>query len=167
MATTKQVLQQRAVEATRNLRAALNLPSEVDDTGILGTALAEQAAEESRRNPQFARGVRQRYEELAALRGTTTKPAPKKRALPPLVPVGQMEPGERFHLDPFAPPDPRFLIRVYGIGQLDRALQDYTLNDLKQASAKIEATHPGTKPRTKASKQPIIDYIVRYSGTSD
>jgi hypothetical protein len=52
---------------------------------------------------------------------------------------------------------------VYGYHQLGRALQDYTLDRLKQTADKIQAAHPGTKPKSKSSKQAVIDYIVAYS----
>ncbi|HEV2458223.1 MAG TPA: hypothetical protein VGS80_07640 [Ktedonobacterales bacterium] len=69
--------------------------------------------------------------------------------------------------DPFSPPDPQYLIQAYGLRQLDRALQDYMLDTLKQTADRIQASHPGSKPKSRASKQSVIDYIVQYSGTSD
>jgi hypothetical protein len=98
------------------------------------------------------------------------QPAPKpggvdtKAELPPLVPIRRIE---GYRANPFAPPDPQFLIQLYGTHQLDRALQDYTLDMLKETATKVQADHPGTKPGSKAKKQSVIDYIVQYSGTSD
>ncbi len=83
-----------------------------------------------------------------------------KQELPPLVPIRRIE---GYRADPFSPPDPHFLTRLYGSHQLDRALQDYTLAKLKETAAKVQAAHPNTKPRSKASKQAVIDYIVEYT----
>jgi hypothetical protein len=52
---------------------------------------------------------------------------------------------------------------VYGDDKLGRALQDYLLSMLKETSAKIEEQHPGTKPKNRANKQSVIDYIVQHS----
>ncbi len=83
-----------------------------------------------------------------------------KAELPPLVPIRRIE---GYRADPFSPPDPLFLTRLYGDHQLDRALQDYTLDFLKLTAANVQAAHPGTKPASMAKKQAVIDYIVRYS----
>jgi hypothetical protein len=64
-------------------------------------------------------------------------------------------------IDPFAPPDPAYLIQVYRSHQLDRALQEYTLPILKRTADVVQAAHPGTKPRNKSVKQSVIDYIVQ------
>ena len=71
--------------------------------------------------------------------------------------------SEGYRADLFSPPDPHFLTQLYGDRQLDRALQDYTLDMLNEAAAKVQQDHPGAKPTSKASKQAVIDYIVRYS----
>jgi hypothetical protein len=151
-------VKQRGADATANLRQSLNLPVVDGDAFAFGAALAEIAAEESTRNTRFADALRARYQDFiaqqpAAKRGTS------KAELPPLVPIRRME---GYRADPFSPPSPQFLTQLYGEHQLDRALQDYTLDMLKETSAKIEAAHPGTKPRSKSSKQAVIDYIVRY-----
>lgn len=99
-------------------------------------------------------------QKAAALQGTTRLPT---ALLPPLVPVGRMEPGERVHIDPFEPPVPSFLIRVYGREQLARALQPYMVEMLKMTAAKVEAEHPGTKPTNRSQRKALIDYIVKYS----
>ena len=67
-------------------------------------------------------------------------------------------------LDPFAPPNPKDLIYVYGADKLGRALQEYSLDRLKQTAESIQQEHPGTKPTSRANKQAVIDYIIRYSG---
>ncbi|HEX8732606.1 MAG TPA: hypothetical protein VF725_11175, partial [Ktedonobacterales bacterium] len=90
------------------------------------------------------------------------KRAPMKaEKLPPLVPIRRDMP-ERPR-DPFAPPDPTYLVQAYGIHQLARALQDYTVDMLKQAAAKIETRHPGTKPTNRGQRASLIDYIVQHT----
>jgi hypothetical protein len=160
--TARQTLQQQGAEAIRSLREALHLPANLNDTTILGTALARAAAREVRRNAQFASELRREYDDLTATNQSARRRAGgQKQELPPLVPI-RTDLGFR-KIDPFAPPDPHWLTQVYGLHQLARALHDYSLDDLKRASAIIEAQHPGTKPRSKSSKQSVIDYIVRYS----
>jgi hypothetical protein len=72
--------------------------------------------------------------------------------LPPLVPVRTDLPYRK--IDPYSPPDPAFLTLVYGRHQLARALQDCTLDMLKQTAAEIEAAHRGTKPKNRGQRQP-------------
>lgn len=161
--TTRQVFQERGAEATRTLREVFQLPVTPSDATILGTALAEVAAEEGRHNPGFVRAVRSRYDELVGLRGTSATRAAHgaREALPPLVPLHR-DPNHR--IDTFAPPDPQFLTRVYGREQLGRALQEYTLDMLKRAAANVEAAHPGTRPTSRTRKDAVIAYIVQHSG---
>jgi hypothetical protein len=65
---------------------------------------------------------------------------------------------------PAAPPDPKWLIQVYGQRQLARALQDFSLDMLKLTADKVQAEHPGTRPANRGRKAAVIDYIVQYSG---
>jgi hypothetical protein len=154
------MLKQRGVEATQRLRDALNLATDLGDSAILGTALAEVAAREIARNPQFGREVRQLYDEL---KQTQARPAPRTtrqpQALEPLVAIRHT--GK--NIDPYGPPNPQDLIYAYGEDKLGRALQDYTMDRLKMAAENIQREHPGTKPRSKSSKAALIDYIVEYS----
>lgn len=151
----RQSLHQRGANATRDLREALRLPTNPNDTTVLGTALAEAAAREIWQNPRFAEDIRQRYEELLRLRGGASKPT-----LEPLVVLRHTGTTP----DPYAPPNPKTLMYVYGDDKLGRALQEYTLDMLKQTADRIQAAHPGTKPKNRSSKQSVIDYIVKYSG---
>ena len=152
---------QRGEKAILLLRQTLELPATEGDAMVFGAALAEIASEESMCNTRFADAVRERYRELLA-----QQPAPKPKGarsrepLPPLVPIRRIE---GYRADPFSPPDPQFLVQLYGYSQLDRALQDYTPDMLKEAAAKVQQDHPGTKPTSKAAKQALIDYIVKYT----
>lgn len=160
--TRPATLRQRGVEATRAVREVLNLAPEVSDAHIT-TALAEVAAEESRRNPQFAGAVRERARELAQPSTSNARPArgAKPQPLPPLVPIRQIS-GYR-EIDPFKPPDPRFIVQVFGHHQLARALQDYSLSMLKETAVDTERTHPGTKPASRTRKADLIAYIVEHT----
>lgn len=158
----------RSADAIRHLRDALHLSQEMDDADVLTTALAEIVIEASsyRPDPRFAEAVRQRYRELSTLLPAPKPTMKKNQALSPLVPLKRAE-GEydsRVHVDPWAPPDPASIIRVYGKDQLGRALQDYMLDSLKQTAAKIEREHPGTKPTNRGRKDAVIEYIVKYAG---
>jgi hypothetical protein len=162
--TRAQVLRERGAEATRRLRDALQLAPDLNDATVLGTALAEYMAERSRTDPHIAQELRRRYDELMALGGGRARRASRQtETLPPLVAVGHMEPGERLTINPAAPPDPRFLIRVYGREQLARALQPYMVEMLKETAEQVEREHPGTKPTNRGQRKALIDYIVRYS----
>lgn len=154
-------VRQRGVDATKSLREALHLPNDVNDTAILGTALAEVAAREIRRNQQFGDEVRRTYEDLKAQQASTGKQGTQQEELAPLVPIRRIE---GYEADPFSPPDPAFLIQLYGHHQLARALQDYTVDKLKMTAAQIEQRHPGTKPTNRGRRDALIAYIVDYSG---
>jgi hypothetical protein len=149
----------RSAEAARNLHAALRLPVDMSDAATLSAALLEVIAEESQRspNPRIAEAVCQRYQELFALRSTSAKRDVKY--VEPLIPLRYAE-GT---IDPFAPPDPKKLIYVYGQDKLARALSNYTLFMLKQTAAKIEQERPGTKPSNRGRKDAVIEYIVKYA----
>lgn len=163
MATKPLTAKQQSEKAMLLLRQTLNLPAMAGDAIIFGTALAEVASEESTRNTRFADAVRERYCELLAQQSAPKqRGAGSKEALPPLIPIRRIE---GYRADPFSPPDPQFLIQLYGYSQLDRALQDYTASMLKETAAKVQQNHPGTKPTSKAAKQALIDYIVKYSHT--
>jgi hypothetical protein len=148
----------RAADATRNLREVFLLPTNPKDTDILGTALAEAAIEEGRRNPQFVSDTRRRYDELLGLRASAAK---QTQDLSPLVPIRRDLPYRESN--PFAPPDPQYLVLAYGKDQLARALHDFTVDKLKETAAKIEREHPGTKPTNRGQRAALIDYIVKYS----
>lgn len=163
--TRAQTLKERGADATRRLREVLLLAPDLTDTTVLGTALAEYIVEKSQSDPHIAQELRSRYDDLAAQSGRGAKRTSiQKETLPsPLVPVGHAQPGERFTIDPFAPPDPQFLIRVYGRDQLAQALEPYMVDMLKQTAASIEREHPETKPTNRGQKKALIDYIVKYS----
>jgi len=160
-ASARPSLREQGIEATRRLREALGLPADVNDAALLGTAVARAAASEARRNPRFAREVRRHYDDLQAHRGTTgTSGARHARPLEPLVALRHTG----AEVDPYAAPDPRALTYVYGADKLGRALQDYSIDKLRQAAAEVERTCPGTRPASRGRRDALIAYIVEHAG---
>ena len=146
---------QRVSECARVVSEELGLK----DTKLVTAALVEAAAQGVRRNPAFAAHVRTLYEEMAAQpqRGRSTRP------LVPwdveLTPVKQIE---GYVANPALAPDPYLLFEAYGSAQLPLALGRYGLPDLLLAAESVRQRNPGTKPKNKARRADVIDYIVRY-----
>ncbi len=160
---TQQTLREQGAEATRQLREALNLPIDVSDTSILGTALARAAVSEMKRNARFAQEVQRHYDELQAQRGAkSNKSKSGSRHVQPLEPLVALRHTGKT-VDPYTPVDPQELIYVYGADKLARALHEYTLDKLKMTAAEIERRHPGTKPTSRANKAAVIAYIVEHT----
>lgn len=156
LASKVHTVQQRSVEATSRLRTLVGR----DDLKLLSTAVAEAAAEEAKQNSAFTQRVRALYDELASLKDVRTSRSRKASEDDvPLVPIGHIE-GRK--IDPAAPLDPYFIFQLYGKDQLRRALSRYSLANLKEGLAQVERRNPGTKPRSRASKQAIIDYIFEH-----
>src|SRR5271165_2244796 len=84
-----QTLRQRGTAATQRLHDVLHLPMDSTDAKILGTALAEAVADEAQRDSRLANSIRQRYDELAALSGSSKSrtTGSTKQASEPLVPI--------------------------------------------------------------------------------
>jgi len=164
VASVRERLRQRGIDATRRLNDALGLSADLSDAKLLGTALAEIVVEESARNRPLATRIRVRYDELSAMRGAPKTVGPGKNTdqLPALVLIRRDLPYRQS--DPSAPPDPKWLTLAYGHHQLARALQDYTLDMLKMTADRVQAEHPGTRPANRGRKAAVIDYIVKYSG---
>ena len=81
-----------------------------------------------------------------------------------LVPIIDMQ---GVQLDPFAPLDPYFLLKVYGAKQLRTALVNFSVADLKVGAEVVEKRNPGTKPKSRAARQALTDYIVEYVAGTD
>jgi len=137
-------------EAAKLASAVLDL----DDLKRLAIALAEAAAEEVVRSRAFADRVRALYGEVPTSTGKSTGASALQIDL---VPIRRIEGRD---IDPAAPLDPYFLLDLYGPGQLERALGLFPVAKLKEASAKVERQHPGTKPTNRASKAALIIYIM-------
>jgi hypothetical protein len=142
--------------------AAAQQASEIlgtDDLKRVGAALAEAALEGMRRNPSFAAHVRQLYESMAPPRAITEPKRTKSRV--ELVPIRQLN----VEINPAAPPDPYLLLELYGPEQLPLALEPYSTPRLRETVKRLQTRFPGTKPQG-ATKQAVIDYIVRYATES-
>lgn len=157
MSTTLKVrtTQQRATEATSRLKRMIG----ADNLKLLSAAIAEVAADEADSNPAFVSRVRAVYQELVSMPTTRARSAASKLAEVELIPIGKVEGGG---INPYAPLDPDYLSKLYGAHQLRAALSRYQLASLKDAAAKIQQEHPGTKPRNRSSKDSVIDYIVEH-----
>jgi hypothetical protein len=159
---TQQELRERSAQATRGVHEALHLPSGRNDATLLRTAIDEVVAQEARDNERFASALRSRYDELARLHSTSAKRTDyrKQRAgLEPLVPLRHTDRTP----NSARAPDPRELIWVFGADKLGRALQDFTMDRLKVMADRIQEQRPSTKPKSRASRQALVDYIVAHT----
>jgi hypothetical protein len=145
---------QRATEAARRASDILD----IQDTKIVAAALAEEALSLLQRDTTFAAHVRERCAGMVSQRRIVE---PRERRRSPsrveLVPIKALGPRE---VNPAAPPDPYFLLELYGPDQLRLALSRYKLAELKQAAAVVQGRNPGTRPADKSRRDPLLDYIV-------
>jgi hypothetical protein len=149
---------QRVTKAAQQVATTLGL----EDQKRVSAALAEAAAEAVRRDSLFAARVRIIYNQMTPAPAThrTTTPGRGTRAAPDveLVPIKQVE---GWFLNPGAPPDPYFLMELYGPKQLPLALQRYTVARLREAVELVQQRNPGTRPSGK-TRQYLVDYIVEH-----
>ncbi len=134
----------------------------VDDSKRASAALAEAAVEELLCNPAFAQRVRGWYDELAPAapkRARTTAGRTQRTPKRELVPLRIVESGE---VNISAPLNPYLTYEMYGADQFADALREYSLSNLKEAVEIVQERNPGTKPRNKGQKEPIIEYLVQY-----
>ncbi len=147
---------QRTSEAIRKAAGKLG----VKDLKWLGAALAEAAADGVERNTAFAAQVRALYESMVPPR-PIKEPSRRRggRAAPDveLVPIKQMD----VFINPAAPPDPYFLLELYGPAQLPLALSRNTAPRLREAVKMVKERNPGTRPNGTNSAA-LIDYIVEH-----
>lgn len=148
---------QRTAEATREVAETLGL----QDLKRVAAALSEAAAEGVRKNTAFAAHVRKLYEEMAPKPAATStrKRSQAKTSAPDieLIPIKQVE----GILNPAAPPDPYFLVDLYGPHQLRLALTRYTPARIREAVAPVKSRSGGARP-SGTSRQALIDYIVEH-----
>ncbi len=152
-----QTLTQRATNAADQLRDFFGF----DNLKAMNTAIAEAAVVEARNDPAFAQRVRAIYYDLSQNQPRRSsgerRERPLRRTRSTLKPLGAVE---GYDLDPLAPLDPYFYLKLYGAEQFPLALDEQTLARLKVAAKKLMADNPGTKPKSLASKADVIDYIV-------
>lgn len=127
---------------------------------MLATAVLEVVADEVGWNGDVGRRIRDAYRDLIqSPQQTKTKPRPPRHEPVKLVPVGTVDESR---IKPYGPLDPYLLFDLYGADQLRLALDGYSLVKLKEGMAAVAARNPGTRPGSKASKAPLIDYIVEH-----
>lgn len=152
---------ERTTAATRDLCATLGIGDlSSANAKHLALALALVAGEEAARNGEFAARLREAYQALVPAKAPAPRkaaPAGDKRKIR-LTPVGVVDESE---LDPYGPPNPFALQKLYGNDQLRLALERYSLTALKETLPAMQERFPGTKPK-KITKPGIIDYIVEY-----
>jgi hypothetical protein len=145
---------QSATEAARRASHILD----IQDTKIVAAALAEEALSLLERDAIFKTHVRERCADMATPRRVVE---PRERRRSPsrieLVPIKTLGPRE---VNPAAPPDPYFLLELYGPDQLRLALSRYKVAELKPAAAVVQGRNPGTRPADKSRRDPLLDYIV-------
>jgi hypothetical protein len=118
----------------------------------LARVLLAAAAEEVERSPAFAERVR-----------ALLSPTVDQAAVPPaarrtrLLPVSRITEAE---LDPFAPPDPRYLLRLYGAAQLPAALAEYSYVMLRAAAKRLFGGELESSARLPRSKAALIEALV-------
>jgi hypothetical protein len=128
-----------------------------NNTKLLAAAIAEIAADEVARNPQFERAIQERYDQLAETARPATRRSGAQSPYKDLVPVdapGTLSYGPDGDLDAYG------LQQLYGNHQLRDALERYTLASLKQMAQTVQDRNPGTAPENKRTKAALIDYIV-------
>lgn len=132
----------------------------LDDTKRLETAIAVASADELGQNARFAASVRAIY----GLLPPSTKHAgsPLKTLDVLTLDVKPIKHVEGFSFDPSHPVNPYLLHEAYGTVQMRKLLEVATLPALKQSSAIVEQRNPGTKPKSRASKASIVDYIMEH-----
>jgi hypothetical protein len=160
-------LQEQGAQATRELWAALDLgPFTPAHTKYLSVALANVAAEEVLKNPEFAQRLRTLVQELVPAKASrrradsdgTSRTSAKGPRRVELIPISTVSEDE---LSSYGPPNAFVLQRLYGNHQLRLALERYSLTTLKEALTLVQERYPGTKPK-KITKPGIIDYIVEH-----
>lgn len=147
-----------ATEAAKQAAYVLGL----EDHKLVGIALAEVGAERVAADREFAQKVRALYTILQATaeQPKTTAPARGRTSTQvELIPRKIIE-GQSF--DPAAPLDPYFLVEVFGVEQLQAALEREPAFRLKEAAVLVEQRNPGTKPTNRGQKKALIAYMLQH-----
>lgn len=160
--TATEKAQSPSATATRRFTEALGLGAvKPKDLKHLTLALAEIATDEVSRNPEFAQHIRARFRELVDSEPRIPRPTKSGRLSVDTPLVKTVRPGLT-QVSTYGPMDPYALLERYGEAQFETALSRYPLDDLKKASGLVQERNPGTKPKSKARRDALIDYIVQY-----
>lgn len=144
--------------ALRRAAAALG----VAESARLADSLLAVAAEAVERDLAFAARVRSLLTADStahgAQAGAATKPT-KPTDSPRLVPLARISDAV---LDPFGPPDPVYLYRLYGAEQLPTALAQYAYASLREAAARLFSASPTDRPPLPRGKAALIAAITAH-----
>jgi hypothetical protein len=154
----KMTMVQRSQYNAERIASELGL----DNLKVVNFAVLEAALQEIEHNKEFAQLVKRAFEQFAPAKKSSKRQSSKPNSkgnvyTTPLVPIGIVE---DYRLDLSRPPDPFFLVKVYGMHQLYQALDEHNLASLKRSVAEQMALHPNTKPKTKTKKEDIIAYLI-------
>lgn len=158
MATTTKnqtkTLQQRLNEAVRRV-AEKNSYSSLK---VLTVALVEAASEIINYNEMLAIKVDELYNNFLSTQTNSGRKTVKKNEadIIDLVPIKRIV-GREFDVN--APLDPYFLHELYGNEQLPLALSRFSVKRLMEGVTLVEK-NSGEKPRNKATKGEIIEFLV-------
>jgi hypothetical protein len=157
---------QRTTAALARAQSAL---PQATNAKLLQAVLLEIAADAVVTDATFAARINERYQELAPPPPPPKATAPKTRSggratpkvsdlLEPLTPI-KFVPNLEITLE--GPPDPYFLLDVFGAHQLERALNQRSVADLRKAAAIVQAQTSSRLP-AKATKPQIVAYIMEH-----
>lgn len=130
---------------------------EITDPKRLASVLVELASEEVELSARFADRVRFLYSALTPTKKTAASKGKPKLLPPDIKPVKHME-GRPFDIG--APPDPFYLLEVFGASQLPRVLMVYSIEGLRDAVKMVKARHPGAKTKG-TSKADLTAFLMR------
>ena len=126
----------------------------------LSAALAVIAADEVAHNVRFSGQVKAAFERVVEETAKTAKPKrPPRATTPKLEPLRHVDPS-RFAT--YGPSDPYALLELYGQQQLPLALSKFLVTDLRKSAALVAQHNPGAQLKPRATKNEVIDFIVRF-----
>lgn len=145
----------RAHDAWRSPRRRAAEALGVAPDAALQRALLETAAEEVERSSAFAERVRARVTPTSRV----LRPSIHAEA-EPLVPRSRIADAQ---LDPYGPPDPHYLARLYGLDQLPLALAAYSYASLRESAARLATSGPAPSAPLPRAKDALIALLVRWA----
>lgn len=156
---TKLTVQQRSQQSAEEIAAQLG----IENVKLVSAAVLEAALQEMHQNQDFEQRVKSVCDRLQASQSKPRKtPPPKKASLhnTNLIPIHF---AQTHHFDLAAPPDPFFLLDLYGADQLVAALDEYSTPFLKKSVTVIKERFPGKKPKPKATREDIINFLAEVA----
>jgi|GEM_PF-6620436 len=156
--------QERSLVAIRSLYQALGMTAlKPAEQKYLSTALVEIATDEIAHNSEFGKALIARLNELLPKKAEKAKPTRKpaqQRNIDTVVLPQPIKYVPMSAFNPYQPPDPLLLQEGYGDENLPIVLETFTLRVLKQMASVVQEKIPGTKPRTVAKKEALVEFII-------